>query len=216
MRGVISGITFVTLYDWYVSLTELQFAPDSDAGTLMKTDLRPPEKFDPEDADKAFAWLRREACLAVQPFGDVADQKKRRKDFSSKLGSLAGTKVRWIWPATIVNGNAIAVQDTLVDEYPYQVNFAIGLLLKQPKATNKSGQSCATSALEYAKVFFGSPGSKGISPEVLAEDSRGQKSYRKGENRQDSLCRRRSGTPAYDADSGAARRCFGRALTASQ
>jgi hypothetical protein len=180
VHGLITGISYVTLFDWYVSLAEIQISPDSGTSASIETGNRLPEKFDSEDADKAFAWLRREIYLAALPFGDRADRKKRREDLTAKFNSFAGTKIRWSWPAAVGPGDAVAVQDVAVDEYQYQMNVAMGLRLKQPKTTGKAGQARVSGSLEYDKGFFGSPGVKGVNPQVLAKIRETKKATVKG------------------------------------
>jgi hypothetical protein len=119
--------------------------------------------------DKAFAWLRRRIFKSMDPFVAAGDREHLKKLLNTDLRTLSGTRVRWRWPAAVPADSAIALQDYMTVDYEYQVNVAVGLLLKQPKASDKSGPLIPAVRGEYAKVLLGAPGSKMINPEVTAK-----------------------------------------------
>jgi hypothetical protein len=169
VQGLITGINSSDLYNWYVSLSEIQFVPDPDSSTPPQPKDQAPERFYPDDADKSCAWLRQQIYLTLDPFGTAADLERNKKELLSQLRSLSGTKVRWRCPAAMVNEFGIVTQNMTFDDYQHQVSVAMTLWLKQPKITGKSGQSRAQSRLEYAKEFAWPAGTTKANPEVIGK-----------------------------------------------
>jgi hypothetical protein len=172
VQGEIAGVTTRDNYDWYVALTEIQFLQDSGdtgIGTALRSGARTPEMLDSEDVDRGLAWIRRQIYLSLDPTVNANDRERLRRKLVSDLRAVAGTKVRWRWPVLVPSDSAVAAQDFVIPDYEHQVSVAVGLLLKQPRASDKSSQLLASGGVEYAKVLFGAPGSTMINPEVTAK-----------------------------------------------
>jgi hypothetical protein len=168
VQGLVVGVT-AHENDWFVSLSEIRFAPASDTDASVSTEPVLSDKIDPDDVDKTFAFLRRRIFKSFDPFVASGDREHLKKLLNTDLRGLSGTKVRWRWPTEVLGESAIAVQDYMTVDYEYQANVAVGLLLKQPKASDKTGQLIAAVHGEYGKALLGAPGSKMINPEVTAK-----------------------------------------------
>jgi hypothetical protein len=168
VQGFVVGVT-AHENDWFVSLSDIQFAPASDTDTSVRTQTVLPDKMDPDDADKAFAFLRRRIFKSLDPLVGAGDREHLKKLLNTDLRSLSGTRVRWRWATEVPGEAAIAVQDHIIVDYEYQVSVRVVLLLKQPKASEKSGQVIPTMRGEYDKLLLGAPGSKMINADVTAK-----------------------------------------------
>jgi hypothetical protein len=169
VRAVITVVNFNDLYNWFVSLTDVQFLPDAEPRTSATLENKPPEKFDTDDGDRAFGWLRHQLCLTLDPFVTPTDRTNRKQKFQTQLSSLTGTRVRWRWPTIVIDDSSVAVQDRVLIDYPHQLKVEVILALKQPKPAGKSGSARAVPRLEYAKEYFGPPGAKAIDPALVAK-----------------------------------------------
>jgi hypothetical protein len=178
VEGVISEIVYSGAYDWYVSLLDIRFSPESDSGTSLKTNAATKQGFDAENGEKTFAFWQREISLATQPFGDSIDRKRHKDEIATKLRSYSGSSVHWIWPAAVAPGEYLSLNEPIVLDPEFQMNVATVVLLKQPKLTGKSARSRLVA--EYEHGYFGPAGSKGVDPAVLAKVGEAKKALVKG------------------------------------
>jgi hypothetical protein len=175
VRGVVTFLNYAgNLYNWFVSLTDVHFLPDSDPGTSAALENKPPAQtepkgFDPDDTDKSFAWLRHQVYFTIDPFATPTERNNRKQKLDAQLHSLAGTKVRWRWPTTVTDDSTLAVLDGESVDYPRQLKVLVGLALKRPKSAGKSGPARAASRSPYTKEYFGPPGDMGLAPELIAK-----------------------------------------------
>jgi hypothetical protein len=169
VQGQIAGIHTDNLYSWFISLSDLRFAPTSDVAQATPPEPPPPEKFDADNADNAYAWLRQRIYTTFDPYGTPGDRERKKKDVLAQFRPLTGTKVRWSWPTSVADEYSVAVQDVVFKDYPQQVLVLLSLHLKQPKRGAKGGQPVPGSRLEYSKEFRGAPGNTMINPETTAK-----------------------------------------------
>jgi hypothetical protein len=162
VAGQITGVNTGDMYNWSVALYEIQILPNTNAAPTPEPKSQSAEGFDPEDPDKSFAWLRQQIDPSLDPFATPAEREKRKKEVTSQLRSLTGTKVHWRWPIAVENDYAVATQDIIFADYPRQMGVAMSLWLKNPKSSSPRQPP-------YVKEFFGAPGSKVINPEVTAK-----------------------------------------------
>jgi hypothetical protein len=150
VQGRITEFFFRDLYDWYVSLADVQFA--ADASTSLKTETFLTKKLDSADADQSFTWLRNKVYSTFDPFTPREELKRRKNDLASDVRSLIGTKVSWRWPATVTDSNKIVVEDMTAYDYSKQIAIRKSLLLKQPGRTSMTGVARVVSGPDYDKV----------------------------------------------------------------
>jgi hypothetical protein len=181
VRGVVTVLNYAgSWYNWFATLTDVHFLPDSDPGGSATLENKSPaqtepKEFDPNDADKAFAWLRHQLYFTLDPFVTPTDRSNRKQKLDAQLHSLAGTKVRWRWPTTVTDDSTLAVMDGESVDYPRQLKVLVGLMLKRPKSTGKSGPARAASRSAYTKEYFG-PGGMEIAPDLIAKVRESKKS----------------------------------------